>query len=694
MNYHLDYETYSSVDLRKLGHYRYAAGEDTQILMFAIAEEEGEPVLWVNPEITPTPHDNTAAETMLFEALQDEEALIYAHNAPFEAAISLYLMEKDVGFPAPDIEKWRCTAAMARKAALPTSLANCAEALQLPQQKDKEGVRLIKKFSVPQSVGKRKGERILPSEDPADWALFCEYCMQDVRTEQAIHQRLKFFELKDVDLESFLLYQRINHRGLPVDIQTLEKAATIVAESEEHLRTEFREIVGLNPTQGAKFQEWLDVFGWPFDNLQAATVTQALEDISWCHDELALDALRLKQQISFAAFKKIESMIKCACPDGRVRGSLQWYGAHTGRGSGRLIQPQNFKRPTIKNTEEVYRDLQANDLSTQDVHEKYGNPLEVISSCIRHFIHAEGDYDFLDADYASIEARIVAWLCDQTDVLQEYYEDADQYIRMGCMIFPTTEEEQLKRKAAGESTVERFVGKQAILGCGFQMGVTRFLETCNNFGFSIPEEQVVAEMQALGSDNYEEVEDRIKMELAELAVQAYRKKCYKVARMWKDIEKAAITAVKTPNTKVKAGTKLFFVCRKVAGMKYLFMYLPSGRYVAYPKPVLEDGKYGEKLSYWAQIPGKTMWGHCSTYGGKLLENATQAVAADVMSSGASTAEENGYDVATLIHDEALVYKNADWQNVDDLCELLSTLPPWAEGLPVAAEGFETKFYKK
>ena len=703
MNYHLDFETYSSVDLRKLGHYRYAAGDDTQILMFAIATETGEPLLWVNPDIDPFDplsgtsyeQDSMPAAVMLMEAVLDPDALIYAHNAPFEAAICEYRLLKDVGIPAPSIEKWRCTAAMARKAALPPSLAKCAEALGLDQQKDKAGTALIKKFSILQTVGKRKGERIMPSEDPAAFRQFCEYCIQDVRTEQDIHQALSFFELSGPDLEAFLLYQRINHRGLPVDVNTLGMAASIVGETEAGLASQFRDITGINHTQRAKYLEYLAPAGWTDDNLQSATVAERLDDLSWTDCPDAAYSLYLKQQLSFAAFKKIDSMLNCVCPDGRVRGTLQWYGAHTGRGSGRLVQPQNFKRPTIKNTEEVYGRLKAGELDVDTIRSEYGNPLEVISSCIRHFLHAEDGGTFLDADYASIEARIVAWLSGQEDVLQEYRDGADQYIRMGCQIFPVSEAEEIEKKENGESTVVRFLGKQAVLGCGFQMGPPRFLETCNGYGFSIPKDEVRRQMDAQGADVYEEVEDQMKQELAELAVSAYRKKHHKIAAMWKIIEEAAISAVTKPNTKSKAGDKLYFVCRKIAGKRFLLMYLPSGRFVAYPDPKLVKGKWGgHKLTYWAQVPGKSFYGDCSTYGGKLLENATQAVAADVMGSGASEAERGGYDISTLIHDEALAYRTDADQTVEELCELLCKLPSWADGLPIEAEGFETPFYKK
>lgn len=691
--YHLDYETYSPVDIKTLGHYRYA--EESKILMFAIAKNDEDPVIWVHPDYVsamPKEHDNEVAWDMLGTAIMMED-LIYAHNAAFEIAVSHFAMDRDVGFEPPALDRWRCTASMALKAALPSSLAKCGEALNLDQQKYARGSALMKMFSIPD---KKTGEVKNPVEYPEDFQEYCHYCLEDVRTEQAIHKALKAFELKGPDLESFLLYMSINHRGLPVDTETLKLAGDIIHEAEQIMATEFKGITGLTHNQRDKLMFWMAERGYPFDNMQAATVRKAFASIDkWCEDPEAYRALHLKQQLSFAAFKKIKTMQDCACSDGRVRGSLQWYGAHTGRGSGRLIQPQNFKRPTIKNTEEIYGRMRDGTIDRQQMEQEYGNPLEVVSSCIRHFIHSEEDQTFLDADYSSIEARVVCWLAGQKDALVEYENNDDAYIKMAVKIFNCSEEDQIARKNAGESTVERFVGKQAVLGCSYQMGVPRFLDTCNNFGFSIPEDQVKRYMQATGL-SYKESEKNIKLDLAETAVRGYREKYDKVAALWNIMEKAAKDAIRNPGQVVQAGPKVKFQVTQAAGMDYLLLALPSGRCIVYPRPILaprENGR-GEQIKYWAKLPGKMVYGHVSTYGGKLVENATQGCAADVMSSGSAIAEERGYKIATLIHDEALVYKTETTQNIDDLCEALTTLPEWAEGLPVAAEGFETPYYKK
>jgi len=691
--YHIDYETKSPVDIKSLGHYRYA--EEAQILMFAIAKNDEEPLLWVHEDYLaalPEDHSNDPAWELLAEAVMHGE-LIYAHNAAFEIAISHYCMERDIGLEPPTLDVWRCTASMALKAALPSSLAKCGEALQLEQQKYSRGSTLMKMFSIP---NKKTGEYDNPIDKPEEFQEYCHYCIEDVKTEQAIHKALKAFELKGVDLDSFQLYMNINHRGLPVDTDTLEIAAGIIKEAEHIMATEFKEITGLTHNQRDKLLFWMAERGYPFDNMQAANVRTAINNVDdWCEDPECFRALHLKQQLSFAAFKKIKTMRECACSDGRVRGSLQWYGAHTGRGSGRLIQPQNFKRPTIKGTEEIYGMLREGMLDRETMEAEYGNPLEVVSSCIRHFIHAENGGTFLDADYSSIEARVVCWLAGQQDALEEYHNGDDSYIKMAVKIFNCSEAEQIARKEAGESTMERFVGKQSVLGCSYQMGVPRFLETCEKFGFTIPSDQVERYMRATGLD-YEQSEKNIKLDLSETAVCGYRDKYYKVTELWSTMEKAAKDAIRNPGVVYPAGPKVRFQVTQAAGMDYLLMALPSGRCIVYPRPILapRDNGRGEQIKYWSKIPGKMIYGHVATYGGKLVENATQGCAADVMSSGSAVAEERGYKIATLIHDEALVFKTDPSQNIDDLCEALTTLPSWADGLPVAAEGFETPYYKK
>lgn len=271
---------------------------------------------------------------------------------------------------------------------------------------------------------------------------------------------------------------------------------------------------------------------------------------------------------------------------------------------------------------------------------------------------------FLDADYSAIEARIYCWLCGQEDALTEYRTGVDRYKRMATVVYGVPEEKVNKHP-------QRFVGKQCILGCGFGMGPPKFRITCKKMGgYDLP----------LG--------------LEDTAVASWRGSHKNVVKGWAEIEKAAKNAI-TRKGQVFSTCKLDFVCRDIEGLPFLLMKLPSGRKLAYPRPKVRPSKRFEnrtEIAFFGHILG-TKWGDVTTWGGTLLENATQAVAADVMAHGAHNAEHEGYEIATLIHDQALAYHKGG-QTVERFVELLTDLPEWARGLPIAAEGNLVPFYKK
>lgn len=732
---HIDFEIFSASPLPEVGAYRYAHDPSTEILCCAVAQEDAEPLLWVPAKwrhlLPEYAHHWGNAEYLIEYASENPDTITYAHNAQFEIAISHALWEKTFGFPAPQIKQWRCTATMARRAALPPSLGKLSEALDLKNKKDKAGDALIRIFCMPQKKDSKKygvkaGERITPEMQPELFRQFCDYCLQDVRAEQEVAQVLKPFELQPgMVLDTFHMDAAINQRGLPVNLLALHNAQAIINEEVARIGAEFRQMTGLEPTQGKAFLEWLEARGYTGGNLQAATIDEQLEEMSdtdlttWGHpDDLApnpnavISALRLRKQISYAAVKKVPAMLRCAGPhDNQVRGTLTVFGAGPGRWTASLVQPQNMKRPTIKHTEEAYRDIEAG-VSADLLRLLYGNPLEVISSCIRHFIHDSqqfvasanedewtwiGEREMLDVDYAAIEARIVCWLAGQEDALQDYRDGVDRYVRMAMHIFNKPAELITKE--------ERFIGKQCILGCGYGMGPPKFIITCAKFGVTVD------------------------LELAEAAVATYRLTHAKVKQLWWDTESAAKNAIQNPGTRYKAG-RLEFFSANVASIKYLFLKLPSGRHIAYPHiqldrdvgfadyeqevkelPTLDantrtflygsptgvpekpKGRPRDRISYWAKLDGKSIWGRVETYGGKLVENGDQGTAADIMMCGALNAERAGYQAATLIHDELLAYKQPG-QTVEGLIAEMTRLPAWAAGLPVAAEGDVVPFYKK
>lgn len=398
LHLHLDFETFSEADLKKVGAYRYAFDPSTEILCAAMALGDGKPVVWC-------PQNEFNTPEKFWDALENPEVLIYAFSAQFEIAICTALLEKTWGIKCPDLNRFRCVQSIARRAALPSKLDTLAKALSLEQQKDKRGTQLIKKFSVMQPaprVTKKNPNggqpfRIRPEDDPTAFAEFCAYCQQDVRTEQEVARRLKYFD-DDLNNSNYSLDARINARGVTVNIGALENAQRIIEEETEIVSKRFRELVWCEITQGAEFLKWLHSKGCHLDNLQADTIEEFLDSFEESTSE-PIQALRMKQSVAYAAIKKIPTMLAAVGPhDNRIRGLLTHHAATTGRWGASLVQWQNMKRPSEEFAAETYKgsgitwgetaylDI-CNGISRDTLEICYGPPLEVIASCIRHFVH-------------------------------------------------------------------------------------------------------------------------------------------------------------------------------------------------------------------------------------------------------------------------------------------------------------------
>lgn len=663
--WHLDFETYSPVDLPKFGAFRYAESEEAAILLCAVAYGTQEPLLWSCLSELSDP----GVETLL-RTLSESEEPICAHNAYFESAICKYLWEDTFGLPVPELERWRCTAALARRAAIPHSLEGCAQFLGVAT-KDKEGASLIKRFSCPIPKGGRSGERFMPEEDPKAFAAFGDYCRQDVRAEQQVYARLRPLALQGATLESWILDLKMNHLGVPVNVPALSHTNKLVGEIEKDIAKKFQEITGLRPTQNVAYLAWLKRHGYPARNLQADTLEQVLSNTpdNLGMESEAFESLALKRLYGFAALKKIPTMLGAVNSDGRVRGAFSWSGAiRTHRWAGRIIQPQNFKRPEIPDTDVLYKLLASGRADRELLYQFYENPLLAIASCIRHFIHRPGRV-FLNADYSAIEARIVCWLCGQEDTLQKFRQGVDLYIAMASTIFNTPPK--------GVDPFQRFVGKQTVLGCGYGMGPDKFQAVCEGYGQKIGEE------------------------LAELAVATYRRVNNRVKKAWKQMDEAAKAAIRNPGQVFHGTDRLRFVYSKYLGYPALVMLLPSGHKLFYPKPriVSVPKKYrgesyeSEEIQFWGPKPQSTKWAYIGTYGAKLLENATQGTAGDVMANGAVQAWKAGYPVFMLVHDEALS-ETGPGDGMEGFKKCLLNLPDWARGLPLDVKGDEIPYYQK
>jgi len=714
--FHLDFESRSRCDIKKQGGHRYSRDKSTEILCVAIAEGDNAPVVYVpNREWSlQTDIQNEQAEDLLRQICQPD-SLVYAHNATgFEVPMSDALWLKTFGFNPPAHHQWRCTAAMGRRAALPASLEKLAEALKLGHQKDPKGKALIRKFSIPQTVGKRKGEFINPEEDPEAFKEFTNYCLMDVKVEQEIHRVLKDFELDGTPLETFILDMEINGRGFPVNLDALHKALRIVEDESGRLTEEFTKLTGCSPNQNAVFLAWLKARGYEGDNLRAETLEETLEDEDFDPTTEVGQALQLKKMISYASLKKIPAMINCAGPhDNRVRGTLTFHGAGPGRWSATLVQPQNFKRPTIDETEDVYDAICAG-CDAEWLREMFGPPLEMVSSSIRHFIHDTENGDMLDADYAAIEARVIAWQAQEEWRLEVFRTHGKIYEASASQMFHVEFSEfERYKKEHGKVHPLRLKGKVAELALGYRGGPGAM-------------EKMGALKQGL-----------TKKELPAI-VKAWREASPNIVKLWDETEAAAVQAVRTPNVKIPFGVRCHFVCTRTAGMNYLFMVLPSGRRIAYPDPKIEqvliwgvkkivEDENGEDieemvwfkilnptveqilqtrekhsnvrvkdgLTIFSQLPKTVHWGRVLTHGGILVENCVQGIAFDFMAEGALNASKAGYEICALIHDEALsAYHPEKGQTLEEFVALLTKLPAWAEGMPLKAEGDVVKFYRK
>lgn len=662
--YHLDFETYSAADIRAVGGHRYARDHSTEVLCCAISRNGSAPLLWTPHHELNDPIEQMEAADLLHDLDGDKEALVYAHNAPFEFEVWNACMVGAATYLHLDPltpERMRCTAAMARRAAIPHALGKCAEYLGLAQQKDSKGATLIRKLCIPQKPDKLHPYtwRRFPSSDPKMFKELCDYCVQDVRTEMEIEKALHLFDLGGFVHDVFVHDLVINAEGFPVDVAALLHAQQMIQVEVQRAHEEFNRLTGFAPTQTAVLLAWLREHGYKGADLRAGTMDDELED--WDPDTSDLDAvaqqaLSYRKIISFAATKKVKSMLALAGPDdNRVRGTLFYHGATTGRWSSKLVQQQNLKRSTDE-SERAFKALRSG--TSKDVLELIHGPiLETIAGSIRHFIN-DGDQPLDSVDYAAIEARIVCWLAGQEDALEEFRDGVDRYKSMAGRIF--------RCDPGSVDKLQRFLGKQSVLGCGYGMGANKFQATCASYG------------------------ETISAELAELAVTTFRSTHKQVVGLWYALERACKNAVNSPGQKFKAGAHLCAFTGRVADKLFLFIRLPSGRMLSYPEPRITD----DRLSFHGQIAGKAIWGRVETYGGKLVENVTQGVAADVMGVGTINATRAGHKIVMLVHDEAVRLTRGSSLTLEHFIKCLTTMPAWAKGLPIVAEGNTVEFYTK
>ena len=642
----IDIETFSDVDIKK-GVYRYVDSPQFEILLFAYSFDGGKK----------TCIDLTSGEKIppaVLDALVDPSVEKWAYNAQFERVC----IGKHLGVTL-DPHEWRCTMVLANMLGLSGGLGGVANFLGLDEQKDAKGKALIKFFSVPCRPTKANGGRTrnLPEHDPEKWQFYIEYCIQDVEAEEEMGERLLSLPgIPAIEWDTYALDQIINDRGIEIDNDLVDGAVAIMEDMSESYRDELLQLTGLeNPNSVAQLSGWLQEQGAHLPNMRAETVKQALEDDSL--PIIAKKALELRQESSLSSVKKYVMMKDIECSDGRVHGLLQFYGANrTGRWAGRLVQVQNLPRNYMDDLDEARAFIKTKDFELLNM--VYDSPGDTLKQLLRTALVAKKDHTFYVSDFSAIEARVIAWFAGEKWRLDVFEGHGKIYEASASQMFniPIDQvDSELRQK-----------GKVSELALGYQGGPGA-LEQMGALKMGIPK----GELQGL--------------------VDAWRASSPNIVKFWADAEEAAFEALESRTT-VKMGNYLKFTGHS----GYLFITLPSGRRLAYPKASISKGKkFGNKvIQYYGQASAAYMV-KMETYGGKLVENIVQATARDVLAEALLRLDDAGFPIVFHVHDEIVAEVPKDWgYSIDDMNELMGQSVEWAPGLPLRSDGYVTDYYKK
>ena len=639
----IDIETYSDVDLTKCGVYAYSDSPNFEILLFAYAFDE-EPT-----QIVDLACGEQLPERVL-AALEDPAVTKVAFNAQFErTCISQYLERR----LSPS--GWQCTAVQSAMLALPLSLDNVGEVLNIQRKKLKEGTDLVRFFSMPCKPTKSNGGRTRnrPEDAPEKWERFKTYCIRDVDAEREIRQKLWKFPIPEAEMELYRMDQEINDRGILVDQQLVENAVLCDSQYRQMVTARAYELTGLsNPNSPAQIKGWLSEHGVEAEKLDKKTVKGLISET----DGEVLEVLKLRLLMAKTSVKKYEAIERSVCSDGRVHGLLQFYGANrTGRWAGRLVQVQNLPQNHIPDLE-LARNLVKEQLF-EDLDLLYDSTPEVLSELIRTAFVPKPGCRFIVADFSAIEARVLAWFAGEQWRLDTFAEGGDIYCASASKMFGVP---VVKHGVNGHL---RQKGKIAELALGYG-GAVGALTSMGALDMGLQEE----ELQPL--------------------VSQWRNSNPHITKFWWEVDTAAVKAVKE-RTEVVLG-KLCFTYR--SGI--LFVTLPSGRKLSYIKPRMTQNRFGrESLSY-EGVGESKKWMRIETYGPKLVENIVQATARDLLAQAMLRLRNKGFDIVMHIHDEAVLEVPEGVTGVEEICQIMSEQPDWAAGLPLRADGYECAFYKK
>jgi DNA polymerase len=647
---YLDLETFSETPIKN-GTYRYAA--DAEIMLFAWAIDDEPPSVW----------DLTAGEPMperLRDAWYDEEVEIVASNSMFDRTVLAYAFKKFTNYQPP-IARWRDTMVQALCHGLPGGLAALCELFKIDvaSAKDKAGKDLIQLFCKPRPKG-QKIRRATAATHPVEWSRFKAYAGSDILSMRALRKVLPSWNYPGIELPRWHLDQAINDRGFAVDTDLAAAAVRACDAAKARMATRTQELTGdevqRTTQRDALLRHLLEWYGVALPDMQSSTLEARVNDenLPWPVREL----LAIRLEAGQASVAKYKTLLKAVNDDARVRGALQFSGANrTGRWAGRVLQPQNLPRPSMKQ-DDIDGFIAAVKTGCEDL--LYPDTITAASNAIRGVIVAQPGKKLVVSDLSNIEGRMLAWLAGE-----EWKLDAFRAFDggKGHDLYKLTAGNVL-RKAPEEITKDerQAAGKVPELACGYQGAVGAFKSMAALYGLDLPEQRVLE------------------------IVRAWRAANPNIMSFWYELEEAARIAILNPNRVVQ--------CRKVSVRRdgaWLRIVLPSGRSLCYASPRIDN----DKISYMGMCPYSKKWKRLKTYGGKLVENVTQAAAAEVLKSNMPAIEAAGYEIVLTVHDEVITETPDDSRyNVNDLSMLLATVPAWAPGIPLAAGGFEGHRYKK
>lgn len=639
----IDIETYSDVDLQKSGVYAYTASPNFEILLFAYAfdDEDVRIIDLASKEII---------SEEIIEALKDETVVKTAFNAQFERTC----LSKCLGtYLQP--EQWRCSMAQAATLGLPLSLEGVAQVLGLEEQKMKEGRELIRFFTIPCKPTKTNGERTrnLPYHAPEKWDTFKNYCKRDVEVEMAIRRRIEDYPILLKEQQVYILDQKINDRGVLADMKLVENAIKCDMLFKKETIRKAQLLTGLdNPNSVMQLKDWLFKNGVEVDSLSKKNVTELVKEADGEVEAL----LNMRLKLAKTSVKKYEAIKRTACPDGRVRGLFQYYGANrTGRFAGRLVQVQNLPQNHLPDLELARNLVKNGQFSTLKM--LYDNVPNVLSELIRTAFVPKERHRFIVADFSAIEARVIAWLANEKWRMDVFKTHGKIYEASASQMFHVPIEQVTK------GSILRQKGKVAELACGYGGGV--------------------GALSAMGA-----IEMGVKEEELQGLIINWRNSNPNITKLWWDIDRAALKVVKERTTENIGRIKIHYE----KGM--MFITLPSGRKLSYIKPKIEPNKFGRDGITYEGVGTTKKWERIETYGPKLTENVVQAIARDLLCEAMLNVSAKGYNIVMHCHDEIIVESLIGFGSVEELCRIMAINPGWAKGLPLRADGYECMFYRK